>query len=162
MSKDAKSKEITLHKEEIRGFFTLGLMAVLAAYRSVIGPGKVKILLVDTEIAPLIDALIILWGIYAAMMIIGVSTDFFSEQRCQDFRNAARFSLMLSFMILIIVGFFIVYGSIAILIGGEVGLYLVMIEPIVLLVLIVISLYGKRLASLLKQSLKEARSGNNQ
>jgi hypothetical protein len=99
-----KPTGIYLGREEIRGLFALGLLAVVTTVR-------IQYLALNREIAipingtqyvvtPFFDVMIILWSLYAFFMVLGISDDIIGEKACKGLRSVSRYYLYISFLIL--------------------------------------------------------------
>lgn len=102
--KSEKPSGIYLGREEIRGIFALGLLAVITAVRiQYIALNRdITILIEGTpqNITPFFDAMILLWSLYAFFMVLGVSDDIIGEKASSGLRRTSRYYLYLSFLIL--------------------------------------------------------------
>jgi len=107
-----KSSDDT-RKEEIRGLFVLGLLAVLSSIRiqnneMIVGIGQASF-----NIIPWIDITIVLWSFYAFFMVLGLSEDLIGKSISSSFREVSKTFLGLNYVLLVflslltfIVGFF--------------------------------------------------------
>jgi hypothetical protein len=95
---------IYLGREEIRGLFTLGLLAVLAAVRiQYIALNKEITILINGKqyaVTVFFDWMIFLWSFYAFFMILGISDDIIGEKASKGLRRASRYYLYASFVVL--------------------------------------------------------------
>jgi len=89
-------------KEEIRGLFVLGLLAVLSAIRIQNSEMLVEIGRISVDIIPWIDITILLWSLYAFFMVLGLSEDIIGKSISTSFRGAAGVFLGLNYAILIL------------------------------------------------------------
>jgi hypothetical protein len=99
-----KPTGIYLGREEIRGVFVLGLLAVVTAVRiQYIAMNRDIAILIEGEpqnITIFFDAMIILWALYAFFMVLGISDDIIGERASRGFRTVSRYYLYVSFLIL--------------------------------------------------------------
>lgn len=101
---DKKIDSEEMRREEIRGLFTLGLMAVLVAARlSFNSEGVIKWgMFQNVPVTGMIDTILIAWGLYAFFMVFGFSTHAFSLETCKKLRDLGRACLFLSLALLIL------------------------------------------------------------
>ena len=100
---DSSEKPTNIYRgEEARGFFVLGLLAVVATIRIQFLNGVITILINGTQyiITPFFDAMIILWSLYAFFMVLGISDDIIGEKASNGFRRISIYYLNISFLIL--------------------------------------------------------------
>jgi hypothetical protein len=101
-SEDESEKPTSIYfwREEIRGIFALGLLAVLTTVR--IQCQNITIPIKGTQyiITPFFDYLIILWSLYAFFMVLGISDDIIGKEACLALRKISRYYLNISFVIL--------------------------------------------------------------
>jgi hypothetical protein len=99
-----KPTRIYLGREEIRGIFALGLLAVVTTVRiQYIALNRDITILIDGKpqnITPFFDAMIVLWSLYAFFMVLGISDDIIGEKACRGLRRISRYYLYVSFLIL--------------------------------------------------------------
>lgn len=95
-----KSSNTNFRKEEIRGLFVLGLLAVLASVRVQNEEMMVSIGQISINIIPLLDIIIILWSFYAFFMVFGLSEDMIGKIASNVFREAAKVFLYFNFLAL--------------------------------------------------------------
>jgi hypothetical protein len=102
-----KPTKIYLGREEIRGLFTLGLLAVITAIRIqyIALNREITIPINGTQydVTPFFDWMIVLWSLYAFFMVLGLSDDIIGEKASKGLRRISRYYLYVSFLIL---GFF--------------------------------------------------------
>lgn len=89
--KERKKRE---EREERRGLFTLGLMAILITWRI----SQTKIVLGNLEFTSVIDFVLALWGMYAFLMIVSFSTDLLPERVCDVAYGVGLLFLAFSFV----------------------------------------------------------------
>jgi hypothetical protein len=103
-SKDESEKPtgIYLGREEIRGIFTLGLLAVITSIRIQYQGREITFQINGTNyiVTPFFDVMIILWSFYAFFMVMGISDDIIGEKTSRIFRTTSRYYLYASFIIL--------------------------------------------------------------
>jgi len=87
-------------KEEIRGLFVLGLLAVLASIRLQNKEMIVTLGLISFDIIPLLDTTITLWSIYALFMVLGLSEDVIGKTLSKAFLHFSKLFLGLNFLLL--------------------------------------------------------------
>lgn len=98
--KDKKS-EIEYHgREEIRGLFVLGLLAVLSSIRVQHEEIWVTIGQASFNIIPWLDITITLWSLYAFFMVVGLSGDIIGETTSEISRELSKVFLQFNFVIL--------------------------------------------------------------
>jgi hypothetical protein len=97
-----KPTSIYLGREEIRGLFTLGLLAVITTIRVQYQTREITIPIngVQYVVTPFFDAMIILWSLYAFFMVLGISDDIIGEKASKGLRRISRYYLYFSFLIL--------------------------------------------------------------
>lgn len=99
-----KPTNIYLGREEIRGIFALGLLAVATSVRiQYMALNRDITILIDgkpQDITPFFDAMIILWSLYAFFMVLGISDDIIGEKASRGLRRISRYYLYVSFLIL--------------------------------------------------------------
>jgi hypothetical protein len=104
-------------KEEIRGLFVFGLLAVLSSirvqYYSTNTPMTMEFEYGSFNLLPLLDNIILLWSLYAFFMVLGLSGDVIGNKAANSFRRVSTLFLQWNFIILgsfsIPIGF-IAYG----------------------------------------------------
>lgn len=79
----SESEENRWRKEELRGIFTLGLMAILVALRISQPEITLQIAGQDIIVTEVIDFTLVLWGAYAIAMVISLSTEIIPENMCR-------------------------------------------------------------------------------
>lgn len=89
-----------LRKEEIRGLFVLGLLAVLSSIRIQNSTMMVTIGQLSFNIIPLLDITIVLWSFYAFFMVFGLSEDMLGKTAASVFREEAKMFLYFNFLVL--------------------------------------------------------------
>jgi hypothetical protein len=87
-----------LRREELRGLFTLGLLAILVVIRSQYEQLMVKIGQSSFDFIPLISITIILWSLYAFFMVLGLSDDVIGKTLATMFWNLSKLFLQIDFI----------------------------------------------------------------
>jgi len=82
-------------KEELRGLFTLGLLAVLVAVRLQNEKLMVTIGQSSLDFIPFVNMTIIMWSLYAFFMILGLSDDVIGENLAEMFRRLSKLFLQI-------------------------------------------------------------------
>jgi len=97
-----KPTSIHLGREEIRGLFTLGLLAVVASIRIQYQDREMTVPINGTNyvVTPFFDWMIFLWSFYAFFMVMGISDDIIGEKTSSIFRRMSRYYLYFSFLTL--------------------------------------------------------------
>jgi len=96
MTTQSKREEI---REQIRGLFVLGLLAVLIVVRYQTEKLMVTIGQSSVDFIPVINLTITLLSLYAFFMILGVSDDVIGKSSAEMFRNLAKYCLKLDFIL---------------------------------------------------------------
>jgi hypothetical protein len=96
-------KPIDDRKEELRGLFVLGLLAVFAAVRVQYSSFEVQLGHLSLDIIPIINMIIILWSLYAFFMVLGLSEDVIGKTIADAFRDASRTFLLYNFLLLALI-----------------------------------------------------------
>lgn len=97
----AEARQESYRREELRGLFTLGLMAILIALRI----AQTQIVfsfqpLFDRSynVTSVVDLTLVMWGIYAFMMVVSLSSDVLPERLCRFCHLIGVLFLGLSFL----------------------------------------------------------------
>ena len=92
-------------KEELRGIFVLGLLAVLGSFRFAQTTDSLMFSLgqASFNLIPILDITIALWSLYAFFMVIGFSDYELGKNIAEAFQNISKAFLIINFLIL---GFF--------------------------------------------------------
>ena len=118
-------------REELRGIFILGLLAVLVVIRYQNEPLMVQIGQSSFDFIPWLNLTIILWSLYAFFMIFGLSDDAIGKNLAEMFRNISIIFLRLDFIWSAFIGtlyFFVGYFPRSLwIIGFIVGIILIAI-----------------------------------
>jgi hypothetical protein len=87
-------------KEEIRGLFVLGLLAVLVTVKT--QQSKIEILINQNlqDVTPFLDVTIMSWSLYAFFMVLGLSDDVIGKSVAGSFKEVATAFLYLNFIVL--------------------------------------------------------------
>lgn len=85
-------------REELRGLFTLGLMAILITLR--IGQRELVFTIMGQSyiFTQFVDITLACWGVYAFMMIVSFSTDIFDQRMCKISRAIGLSFLAITFI----------------------------------------------------------------
>lgn len=113
-------------REELRGFFVLGLLAVLVVIRFQSEKLMVSIGQSPVDIIPLLNITIILLSLYAFFMVLGISDDVIGKTLAESFRNLSKYFLRLDFLLTGFLGtlyFIIGYGTRAVWIIGFIAAF---------------------------------------
>lgn len=107
------SKELSkgTKKEEIRGLFVLGLLAVLASVRVQYSTMMVNIGQSSFDIIVFFDLTIVLWSFYAFFMIFGLSEDMIGKTMASVCIDTAKAFLTVNFLALFTLGFLFTYSA---------------------------------------------------
>ena len=98
-------------KEELRGLFVLGLLAVFASVRVQYSSFMVQFGQLSLDIIPLLNIIIILWSLYAFFMVLGLSEDVIGKTAASVFRQNSKTFLLYNFLLLaVLIGIFGVVG----------------------------------------------------
>jgi hypothetical protein len=100
LNQDNKSSDIDFKKEEIRGLFVLGLLAVLASIRAQSDKIMVTFGELSFDVIPMLDMTIVLWSFYAVFMVFGLSEDMLGKSASKVFRDTAKTFLTFNFLVL--------------------------------------------------------------
>jgi hypothetical protein len=99
-----KPTRVYLGREEIRGLFILGLLAVITAIRIqyMALNREITIPINGTQyiVTSFFDVMIILWSLYAFFMVLGISDDIIGEKASRGLRRISRYYLYVSFLFL--------------------------------------------------------------
>ena len=87
-------------REELRGLFVLGLLAVVASIR--IQNNEITIIVEQKpyNLTPFLDIMLLLWSFYAFFMVLGLSEDIIGKKSSTMFREISTWYLYISFIIL--------------------------------------------------------------
>lgn len=98
-------------KEEIRGLFVLGLLAVFASIRVQYSSFMVQFGQLPLDIIPILNIIIIFWSLYAFFMVLGLSEDVIGKTAASAFRQNSKSFLLYNFVLLaVLLGFFGIIG----------------------------------------------------
>lgn len=116
--------DMTERREEVRGLFVLGLLAVLVVVRFQSEKLMVPIGESSFDLMPLMDITIILLSLYAFFMVLGISDDVIGKTLAEWFRNISKLFLRLDFILTGFLGtlyFILGYSTRALWIIGFIG-----------------------------------------
>lgn len=85
-------------KEELRGLFTLGLLAVIASIRLQSNQITLVIDGITHNVTHFLDVVLITWSLYAFFMVFALSKDLIGQKLSESFLNTATMYLHLSFI----------------------------------------------------------------
>lgn len=90
--------EYDLRREEVRGIFTLGLLAIFVTIRYLSGlPEITQVgLFSNVPIHLILDLVIFTWAFYAFCMVFALSGDILPKSVCDWFRALAKYCLLIS------------------------------------------------------------------
>ena len=116
-------------REEIRGLFTLGLLAVVTSIRIQYLDKLMTISINEriVDLTSLFDLTIILWSLYAFFMVLGVSDDMLGEKEARLLRSLSRYYLFFSYFI---IGFVLVDVYYSLYPLQSIGITIIMISVI--------------------------------
>ena len=109
--KKNETSRVELRREEIRGLFVLGLLAILVAIKFQNEEIIIKIGKISFDIIPLLTITIISWSLYAFFMVLGVSEDVIGKSASEIFKEFSRAFLALDFLLLGIFSIFVFYAA---------------------------------------------------
>jgi len=134
--KDPWSDQNNLRREEIRGIFAIGALAVFYGIRSFVP--KEGLIVVSPYVGPIpaelvhaaINVLLFCWGAYIFLMTISISSDILSDRfELTFFSNLKEFAytffkigVLMSLGLFVIIFLFVVLGGFYIIIGSVVYL----------------------------------------
>lgn len=150
-----KSSNAGFRKEEIRGLFVLGLLAVLSSIRVQNETMMVSIGQISINIIPFLDITIILWSFYAFFMVFGLSEDMIGRTASNVFREAAKAFLYFNFLILAFLSLLLGYFGYPTRLPWALGLL-----SILILYALVVKLREIRRRKSIKFNLKEIIKSN--
>jgi lysylphosphatidylglycerol synthetase-like protein (DUF2156 family) len=96
--------DINDKRENLRGIFVLGLLAILIVVRYQNPTLKVTIGQSNPDITPLINITILCLSLYAFFMVLGASDDVIGKHLSEMFRNLSKMCLWLDFSLSAILG----------------------------------------------------------
>jgi len=97
---ERESRNSYFKREELRGLFVLGLLAVVASIRiqneeiTMIVEGK------SYNVVVFLDIMLVMWSFYAFFMVLGFSEDIIGKKSASTFREVSTNYLYFSFVIL--------------------------------------------------------------
>lgn len=89
-----------LRREELRGLFVLGLLAVVASIRIQNDEILITVEEKSYEVTVFLDIMLLLWSFYAFFMVMALSEDLFGKNLSSRFRETSTQYLYLSFSLL--------------------------------------------------------------
>ena len=97
-----KPPKFSLDRENIRGLFTLGLLAIVATVRAQFQSTAITWAVngKSYDVTIFFDVMIILWAFYAFFMVLGLSDDIIGEKAAKLLRRNSRFYLYFSYFLL--------------------------------------------------------------
>jgi len=97
-------------REELRGLFVLGLLAVVASIR--IQSKEVSMIIEEKsyDVVLFLDIMLIMWSFYAFFMVLGFSEDIIGKKSASMFREVSTNYLYFSFVILAFLSILFVYS----------------------------------------------------
>jgi len=106
---EKSSSRSYLRREEIRGLFALGLLAVVASIR--IQNSEITMMVDETSynVTVFLDVVLLLWSFYAFFMVLGLSQDIIGDNASKMFQRLSTQYLYFSFVILGILGIALFY-----------------------------------------------------
>ena len=93
-----ESEKADYKREELRGLFTLGLLAVLVAIRFQNEKLMVTVGQISFDIIPWINITIGLWAFYAFFMVLGLSDDVVGKTLAETFKHFSKLFLQIYFV----------------------------------------------------------------
>ncbi|HUW47236.1 MAG TPA: hypothetical protein VMW36_00645, partial [Patescibacteria group bacterium] len=87
-------------REELRGLFVLGLLAVVASIRIQNNEIIIVVEQKSYNLALYLDVMLFLWSLYAFFMVLGLSEDIIDKKSSIMFREISTWYLYVSFIIL--------------------------------------------------------------
>lgn len=103
------TKQLNDKKEEIRGLFVLGLLAVLASVRVQYSNMTIIIGQNSLNVIVFFDLTILFWSFYAFFMAFGLSEDMLGKSIAEICRTTARAFFQFNFLALSLLGFLFAY-----------------------------------------------------
>jgi len=97
-------------REELRGLFVLGLLAVIASIRIQSDEITIAIEQKSYEVTIFLDIMLFLWSFYAFFMVLALSEDIIGKNLSNMFREVSATYLYLSFAILAILSTVLLYA----------------------------------------------------
>ena len=108
---EKKSSSSYFRREEIRGLFVLGLLAVIASVR--IQNDEIMVIIDEHSynVVIFLDVMIVLWSFYAFFMVLGLSEDIIGKKASSMFRENSATYLYFSFLFLVFLSILLVYSA---------------------------------------------------
>lgn len=135
-------------REELRGIFTLGLMAVLIAFRISHSEVTSQIFGRTVIFTEIIDFTLLCWSIYAFAIIIWLSSDFLPKNLCEISYAIGLTSLLISFFLYYLTALAIAIGVLPQFLNIVVSLLLLL--PIFYLEFRAVYIGSKKILKLIK------------
>ncbi len=103
-------KQGFLRREEIRGLFALGLLAVVASIR--IQNSQIVYTFNNNkyDVTIFFDVTLLMWSLYAFFMVVGLSEDILGQKTSQSFRSLSTYYLFFSFIIIGVLACWLFYS----------------------------------------------------
>ena len=98
-----------LRTEEVRGLFVLGLLAIMIVVRYQNSTLPIAIGSTTFDLVPILDITIMLWSLYAFMMVLGLSGDVIGKALADSFWELATTFLRFNFMLLALLSTLLAY-----------------------------------------------------
>jgi len=99
-----KEKLADWQREEVRGLFTLGLMAILITLRVTQTEITINLFGHSYIITEIIDITLVCWGIYAFLIVVWLSSDWLPKRWCDLSYVVGTSMLLWSFLLFYITG----------------------------------------------------------
>jgi len=108
-----QSENYSDRKEELRGLFVLGLLAVMVAIKLQHEKDGIMISFgqISFNLIPILDITILLWSLYAFFMVVGLSNDVLGETVSEGFAMLAKTFLLFAFLLLALLSILLGYAA---------------------------------------------------
>jgi len=108
---EKESSSSYFRREEIRGLFVLGLLAVIASVR--IQNDEVMVIIGENsyDVVIFLHVMRFLWSFYAFFMVLGLSEDIIGKKASSTFRETSTNYLYFSFLFLAFLSILLVYSA---------------------------------------------------
>jgi len=108
---EKESPSSFFRREEIRGLFVLGLLAVIASVR--IQNDEIMVIVGENayNVVIFLDVMIVMWSFYAFFMVLGLSEDIIGKKASSSFRETSATYLYISFVFLAFLSILLVYSA---------------------------------------------------
>lgn len=127
-----KKSSSYFRREEIRGLFVLGLLAVVASVRIQNNQVMVNVGENPYNVVIFLDVIIVLWSFYAFFMVLGLSEDIIGKKASNVFQETSTTYLYLSFLILAFLVIILAYAVYPTRTPWALGFMLVLIAYLVI------------------------------